>query len=189
VQVSGVQAAGAARTIALEGAMLRPVMADDWIDELADKVHKQDARALKDKQLRLHEAQVISEKGLGFWEDLVVVVQRDLRGFEKAFPHDSNRIMEFNQISPTCFRLSKADRPGFSCTVEIHPESAGIEFRYDRTSREKPPTSDDAPTSGWSGTLVMRVDSNDNLYLSQYGRDFRSLDEVSKLFLERVFTG
>jgi hypothetical protein len=35
----------------------------------------------------------------------------------------------------------------------------------------------------------MRVDSNDNLYLSQYGRDFRSLDEVSKLFLERVFTG
>src|SRR5437899_1226237 len=29
----------------------------------------------------------------------------------------------------------------------------------------------------------------DNLYLNQYGRDFRNLDDVSKLFLERVFTG
>jgi hypothetical protein len=164
-------------------------MADDWIDKLADKVHEQDAQALKDEQLRLHEAQVISEKSRGFWEDLVAVVQGDLRRFEKDFPHDPKRIMEFNQISPTCFQLSKAGRPGFSCNVELHPESARIEFKYGRTSRDEPPTGNDAPTSGWSGTLVMRADSNDNLYLSQYGRDFRSLDEVSKLFLERVFTG
>lgn len=157
-------------------------MADDWIGELAGKVHKQDAQALKDERLRLHEARVISEKSRGFWEDLVVVVQRDLREFEKAFPHEPKRIMEFNQISPTCFRLSKADRPGFSCNVELHSESAEIEFNYGRISRDEP------RTSTWSGRLVLRVDANDKLYLSQYGRDFLSLEEVSKLFLERVFT-
>ena len=156
-------------------------MSDNWIDNLADKEHKQDAEQLQDEKLRLHEAQVISEKGRGLWEDLVLVVQRDVRRFEKDFPHDPKRIMEFNQVSPTCFRLSRHDHPSFSCNVEFHPKTAEIEFNFVQTS------DDAAATSGWSGSLVIRVDADDNLYLNQYGRDFRNLDDVSKLFLEPVF--
>jgi hypothetical protein len=89
-------------------------MADNWIDNLSDRVHKQDAHDLKDAQIRLHESKVISEKSRGLWDDLVLVVQRDIRRFEKDFPHESERVMEINQISQNCFRLSKAGDSGFS---------------------------------------------------------------------------
>ena len=50
----------------------------------------------------------------GLWDDLISVVQRDIRRFEKDFPHESERVMEINQISQNCFRLSKAGDSGFS---------------------------------------------------------------------------
>ena len=156
-------------------------MPDNWIDNLADKVHKQDAEQLQDEKLRLHEAQVISEKSRGLWEDLVLVVQRDVRRFEKDFPHDPKRLIEFNQFSPTCFRLSRQGHPSFSCAVEFHAEAAEIEFRFVQTSN------DASAITGWSGSLVIRVDADDNVYLNQYGRSFRNLDDVSRLFLEPVF--
>jgi hypothetical protein len=158
-------------------------MPDNWIDNFADKTHRQDAQELKDDQRRLHEARVTSEKSREFWEDVVAAVERDVRRFEKDFPHDPKRIMEFVRLSQTCFRLSRADHPYFSCTVEFHPESAAIDFKYVRAS------GDDTPATGWSGTIVMQVDSNDNLYLNQYGRDFRNIDDVSRMLLEPVFTG
>jgi hypothetical protein len=158
-------------------------MADDWIDKLAKEAHKQDDRNVLEENRRLHEKQVITGNIQRLWEDLVLVVQRDVLRFQHDFPDDPKRLMEFNQTSQTAFRLSKARFASLSLDVELEAANAVIQFKYGR------PTGDASSASVWSGTLVIRVDSNDKLYLNQYGRDFRDLDEVSKLFLEKVFTG
>ena len=158
-------------------------MANNWIDELAAATHKQDAQESLDETRRVHEAQVISGKLEQLWADLVHVVQRDVLRFQQDFPDDPKRSMEFKQVSQTAFRLSRADLSSCSLGVELKPANSAVEFEYDRK------TGSETQESLWSGSLAARVDSDDNLYLNQYGRDFRNLDEVSKLFLERVFEG
>jgi hypothetical protein len=158
-------------------------MADNWIDKLAKDAHKQDDRNVLEENRRLHEEQVIAGNIQRLWEDLVFVVQRDVQRFQHDFPDDPKRFMEFNQTSQTAFRLSKARSASLSLDVELKAANAVIQFKYGR------PNSGASSASLWSGTLVIRVDSSDKLYMNQYGRDFHDLNEVSRFFLEKVFTG
>ena len=158
-------------------------MPEDWIGKLAEEAKTHDEQQLKREQHRLHEGQVTAEKSQRLWDALLATVERDVRRFQQEFAHDPKRSLALERIPPSGFRVCRPEFPSVSLDVRLQPSGVGIEFKYDTT------TGHEHATSEWSGTLVIRVDPNDNLYLSQYGRDFLSLDEVSKMFLERVLTG
>ena len=70
-----------------------------------------------------------------------------------------------------------------SLDVQLKLSGEAIEFKYCTGA------GGERAGSEWSGTLTIRVDTNGELYLNQYGRDFTNFEELSRVFLERVFKG
>ena len=157
-------------------------MGDDWIGKLAKEARTHDEERLKQEQHRLREAQVTAAKSQRLWDALIATIERDMLRFRQEFAHDPRESLALERITPNSFRVCRPDFPSVSLDVQLKPSGGEIEFRYTTAAEEH-------AVPEWSGTLVIRVDPSDNLYLNQYGRDFFNLDEVSKMFLERILKG
>jgi hypothetical protein len=160
-------------------------MAGDWIGELAEAARAHDEQHLMREHRRAQEAEVVAAKCQCFWATLVATVEQDILRFQHEFAHDSNRslALEKPEGKPYGFRVFRPAGSGLSLDVWLHPASRAIEFKYHTIAVDRHAASD------WSGTLTIRVDTGGELYLSQYGRDFLNFDEISRMFLERVFKG
>ncbi len=153
----------------------------DWISELAETARAHDKQHLMREHRRAHEAQIIADNSQRFWEALLATVEEDILRFKQEFAHDPQKSLALEKIEPHGFRVLRPILPGLSLHVWLQPSSGSIEFKYRTLGVDKHAASD------WCGTLAIRVDTSGKLYVSQYGRNFLDFDEISKMFLERVF--
>jgi len=158
-------------------------VASDWISELAETAKQHDKQHLTREHRRAQEAQVIAVNSQRFWEGLLATVEHDVLRFQREFAQDTKRSLALEKIAPNGFRVFRPVFPGVSLNVQLQPPSEAIEFKYHTGAANGHAKSD------WSGTLAIRVDTKGELYLNQYGRDFMTFDEISRMFLERVFKG
>ena len=120
---------------------------------------------------------MIEQKVRTLWEALVADVERDVSKFQQDFPDDKRRSLQFDKTSLDAFRVHRANDPIIDLDVHLDIPQGEIEFT------EKENSEDDA----LSGSLFVRVDTKDNLYLTQYGRDFFDMNDAARLLLEPVF--
>jgi len=156
-------------------------MTRDWIGELAEAARAHDQLLLMREQSRAQETQTIAAKSQCFWDGLVATVEADVIRFQQEFADDPKRSLVLEKFAPHGFRVSRPFSPGASLDVQLKLCANAIEFRFCAGAGHS--------ASGWSGTLAMRVNAGGELYLNQYGRDFMSFAELSRMFLERVFKG
>ena len=138
---------------------------------------------LKREHSRAREAQAIAANSQRFWDGLIATVEADVLRFQQEFAHDPKRSLMLERIAPNGFRVLRPVFPGVSLDVHLKLSGEAIEFKYSTGAGGKHAASE------WSGTLTIRVDPNGALYLNQYGRDFMNFEELSRMFLERVFKG
>ena len=159
-------------------------MPGDWISELAETAKKHDKHHLSLENRRAKEARVIADNCQRFWDGLLAVVERDVARFQQEFAHDPKRSLTMEKTAPHCFRVFRTASSGVTLDVHLQTsDSAAIDFKYISAAGHQHAASE------WSGSLAFRVGPNEELYLSQYGRDYPDLDEISRMFLERVFKG
>jgi hypothetical protein len=158
-------------------------MTGDWIGELAETARTQDKQHLMREHRRAQESEVIGANCQRFWEALVAAVEEDILRFQQEFAHDPSRSLALDKAEPNSFRVFRPDGPGLSLDVWLCSAHRAIEFKYHTVAVNRNSASD------WSGTLTIQVDTGGKLYLSQYGRNFLTFDEISRMFLERVFKG
>ncbi len=132
---------------------------------------------------RAQETQVIAANCQCYWTNLVAALEQDILRFQQEFAHDPKRSLTLEKVEPHGFRVFRPAGPGLSLDVWLQPASRAIEFKYHTFGIDRHAACD------WSGTLTIRVNTGGELYLSQYGRDFLTFDEISRMFLERVFKG
>jgi len=158
-------------------------MTTDWIGELAETAKTHDRRH-RERERRLElESRAITAGSQNFWNDLTATVERDLLRFQREFDNEPGRTLVLEPLAANSFWVVRPGFPGVKLHVQMHPSGRAIEFRYNAIA------DDTSSTLKCCGTLDMRVDRNGQLYLNQYGRDFLNFDEVSRMFLERVFMG
>jgi hypothetical protein len=157
-------------------------MAGDWISDLAEAAKTHDRMLLKREHSRAQVAQVIAANSQRFWDGLLATVEADVLRFQHEFAHDPNGSLILEKF-PTGFRVVRPSLPDVSLHVHLDVSGEAIEFQYRTDAGGKPAVSE------WSGTLTFRVNTNGTLYLNQYGRDFMNFEELSRMFLERVFKG
>jgi len=158
-------------------------MAHDWISDLAEAAKSHDQMLLKREHSRAQEAKLIAVNSHGFWDGLMATIEADVLRFQHEFAQDPKRSLMLEKVVPNGFRVLRPVFPGVSLDVHLNPSGEAIEFQYRAVAGGKHAASE------WSGTLTFQVDSNGALYLNQYGRDFMNFEELSRMFLERVFKG
>jgi len=157
-------------------------MVVDWIGEIAETAKTHDQRHRERERRKVQEAEAIAAHAQDFWESIVTTVERDLLRFQEAFPFDPDRSLKLDMTGPQAFQVIRTGC-GVKLAVQAHASCRAIEFRYN------PVAGDQSGTLKCSGILDMRADRNGDLYLSQYGRDFLSFDDISRMLLERIFRG
>lgn len=155
----------------------------DWIGELAHTAKTFDRRHRERERRRAQEEQAIAAGGQRFWAALVATVERDLLRFQQEFADEPGRCLILEKGAPDSFRVIRAGIQSVRLHVQLKPSGREIEFRYNAIA------DDESATLSCSGTLHMRADRNGELYLNQYGRDFLNFDDLSRMFLERIFKG
>jgi hypothetical protein len=155
----------------------------DWIGELADTAKTFDRRHRERERRRTQEEHAIAAGGRKFWVSLIATVERDLVRFQQEFADEPGRSLVLEKSAPESFRVLRAGIPSVRLQVQLKPSGREIEFRYNAI------TDDESATLRCSGVLHMRADRNGEIYLNQYGRDFLNFDDVSRMFLERIFKG
>jgi len=150
---------------------------DKWIDKLADEAKRHDEELSKQKEIRVHQHDVIEQKARTLWDALVSNVERGVQKFEQDFANDKGRSLEFDKTSSDGFRIHRTDDLPIELVVHIDIPAGQIEFTQQRSQNDVS-----------SGTLFMQVDANDNLYLTRYGRDFFDMADAARMLLEPIFT-
>jgi hypothetical protein len=158
-------------------------MPSDWIGELAEAARTNDQLLLMREHSRAQEAQAIAAKSQCFWDGQVDTVEADVGRFQREFADDPKRSVTLERIGPGGFRVLRPSSPGVSLDVQLKLCARAIEFKFSAGA------GGNQGASGWSGTLAMRVNTGGDVYLNQYGRDFMNFEELSRMFLERVFKG
>jgi len=168
---------------AIDKATAKRGMAGHWISDLAEAAKTHDQMLLKREHSRAQEAQFIAANSQRFWDGLMAAVEADVLRFQQEFAHDPKGSLMLEKVAPNGFRVMRPSLPDVSLYVHLNVSGEAIEFQYRTGADGKPAASD------WSGTLTFRVHTGGTLYLNQYGRDFRNFEELSRMFLERIFKG
>jgi hypothetical protein len=167
-----------------EGSLMKSYqISTDWIGELAETARVQEIQHRERERRRVQEAQAISDGGQRFWKELMDTVEQDLLRFQREFDDEPGRTLVLEKFDPNGFRVVRPGFPGVKLNVQLHASFRAVEFRYNAVA------DDESAVLKCSGILDMRVDRNGELYLNQYGRDFSSFSDVSRMLLERVLKG
>jgi hypothetical protein len=150
---------------------------DQWIDKLAEETKQHDKQMLKEKEVRAHQREVIEQKAHTLWDSLVSAIGGDVRRFQQDFANDRRRALQFDKSSNDAVCVHRSEYPAIELDVHLDMANAEIEFA------EK----ENGENVRRSGAFFVEADAKDNLYLTQYGRNFVDMADVARVLLEPIF--
>ena len=157
-----------------------------WIDD-EEKQYREQSNVKKqehehEKESQRQRAELIRTGGRPLLEELVGVVDRDVKKYNESFEKGSKRWAQFHRKPSGGFKLDKLQYPAASvdCSLDTDNDQfrAEYSFRQDRASQ----TREDV-------FLPLDVDANGDVVIKNSDGVVYTVDDASRLLIRRVLFG
>jgi hypothetical protein len=156
----------------------------DWLDErlkqfLAQREAEQLARRSA-AELEAHKNEVLRRKARGLLDDLTARVKRDFERYDEHFRNEPERHVSFAAKPSGGFTLSKNHYPTVQMESALADESRAIRAEYVMT------LSAAGTPHHQTVDVILDVDGHDNLSMNVGKQRVETLEDLSRILIERV---
>jgi hypothetical protein len=154
----------------------------NWMDAKIKKLQDAEARQQHEHELQLHKAAVLKEKGLHAFEQVQLMVRRDIEKYNKTFAKDDARKrLQFGEFSASAvngFETKNQTYPHVTVNVMYTGNAIQANFIIAQDA------SVDAPRT-FTELIEMTIENDDSVGYRYKGQVIM-MDDISHILLDRM---